>query len=561
MASLIDFNVLNTRVSKYQGDLNLEKPNDAFPYVALETILDLPVNEIENCIVDGSHDRGVDAIYVEEDNNDDNSESIIHLFQFKYTIKPQKISNNFPGGEIDKLLTILEDILSSRAGLQSEVNPALWRKIQDIQEVFTRKSLPKILVYLCGNMESLTPHDKARIEGSLRKYKNLEIEYYTLDRLVESIAIRSPKKINGQIRFIDKQYFERSSGDVKAVIGVVSALDLIELLKDKDNPERIEETLFEDNIRIYQGSKKNLINSAILHTALDAEQNHEFFYLNNGITMTCDNISYTPIRHPLVDLVNIQIVNGSQTSHALFEAYQSLEDKSVLDEVLLLVRIYETGKSGIVTRIVQTTNSQTAISSRDLRANDDVQKKLESELLDKGYYYESKRNYYQGRSVERRLDSQVVGQVLMAFYLARPHEVKFRRREIFGRYYSEIFDEDVVNADNILAPMTIFQYIEKQKTIFQRKVRTGNYDTKMLFIPHASFYILHGIKFALDKHKSQYSYENIDDAIRFYSSVVDILANIVNEAEEQKGKQYSHNSFFRDKRNVNILEDEIMNRI
>src|SRR4051812_41008949 len=147
MASLIDFNVLNTRVTKYRNDLNLEKPSDAFPYVSIETILDLPVNEIENCIVDGSHDRGVDAIYVEEDDNDDSSESTIHLFQFKYTTKPQKISNNFPGGEIDKLLTILEDILSARTELQREVNPALWRKIQDIQEVFTRKSLPKIVVY------------------------------------------------------------------------------------------------------------------------------------------------------------------------------------------------------------------------------------------------------------------------------------------------------------------------------------------------------------------------------------------------------------------------------
>src|SRR4029078_6317107 len=97
------------------------------------------------------------------------------------------------------------------------------------------------------------------------------------------------------------------------------------------------------------------------------------------------------------------------------------------------------------------------------------------------------------RSVEKRLDSQVVGQVLMAFYLTRPHEVKFRRREIFGRYYSEIFNEDVVNADTILAPMTIFQYIEKQKTIFQKKVKTGGYDPRMLFVPHASFYILYGI--------------------------------------------------------------------
>lgn len=561
MASLIDFNVLHTRITKYQKDLNLESPSDAFLYVAIESILDLPLNEVENCIVDGAQDRGVDGVYIEEEDTEGASEAIIHLFQFKYTSKPEKIHNNFPGSEIDKLLTILTDILSAKPGLQYEVNPALWSKIQDIQEVFTRRSLPQIVIYFCGNMKSLTQHDEARVRRSLCEYPNIQIEHFTLERLVEDIAVRQKKKIDGQIRFIDKQYFERSSGDVKAVIGIVSALDLVHLLKDKDNPERIEESLFEDNIRIYQGSKKNTVNQAILKTAQDGENNHEFFYLNNGITMTCDKISYSPIRHPLVDLKNVQIVNGSQTSHALFEAHASMEDKNALDEVLILVRIYETGKSDIVSRIVLTTNSQTVINSRDLKSNDTIQKKLGAELLDKGYFYESKRNAHHGQSQEKRLDAQVVGQILMSFYLGRPHQVKFKRREIFGQYYSEVFDENRVNADNVLIPVKIFQMTEKKKVMFQRSVRLGQYEPRLLFLPHASFHILYGIKVTIDKYGISYSLDSVSESLKYYEPVVEILADIVNEAEMQKGKQYSHNSFFRDKKNVSSLEARIRQSI
>jgi hypothetical protein len=56
----------------------------------------------------------------------------------------------------------------------------------------------------------------------------------------------------------------------------------------------------------------------------------------------------------------------------------------------------------------------------------------------------------------------------------------------------------------------------------------------------------------------QCSHENIRDAMQFYDHVINILANIVDEEERQKGKQYSHNSFFRDRKMVDKLESEIM---
>ena len=47
-----------------------------------------------------------------------------------------------------------------------------------------------------------------------------------------------------------------------------------------------------------------------------------FFYYNNGITVTCSHFEYPKqVRNPIINLENLQIVNGSQTIHALFEAF------------------------------------------------------------------------------------------------------------------------------------------------------------------------------------------------------------------------------------------------
>jgi hypothetical protein len=171
---------------------------------------------------------------------------------------------------------------------------------------------------------------------------------------------------------IDNNYFERVDGNIRGLIATVEARELVDFIRDPADPTRVYLDLFNDNVRVYLTSK-NKINKAILQSAL-SEDNAYFWYLNNGITLTCDSLEYPPgTRGPTLQLTNVQIVNGGQTSHTLFEAYATDADK--VSHVLLLVRIYETRHRDISLKIAESTNSQTPIHSRDLRANDDVQKK------------------------------------------------------------------------------------------------------------------------------------------------------------------------------------------
>jgi hypothetical protein len=107
MATLIDFSQLHTRVNHYKNSFLCETLSRAFAYVILEALLNLSPEEMEDAITDGSQDRGLDAVFVD----DHDGKNVIHLFQFKYVEDFGKATLNFPSNEIDKIISIISDIL------------------------------------------------------------------------------------------------------------------------------------------------------------------------------------------------------------------------------------------------------------------------------------------------------------------------------------------------------------------------------------------------------------------------------------------------------------------
>ncbi|PYJ71690.1 MAG: hypothetical protein DME75_07075, partial [Verrucomicrobia bacterium] len=131
--------------------------------------------------------------------------------------------------------------------------------------------------------------------------------------------------------------------------------------------KKLEDGAFDDNVRIYLKQKPK-INKNIKATALSNE-NVNFFYFNNGLTMTCDHLNYQrETRAPVIELENVQVVNGGQTLHALFDAFQ--EEPTKLRPVELLCRIYETKDRELSSRIAERTNSQSPVNTRDIHSID-----------------------------------------------------------------------------------------------------------------------------------------------------------------------------------------------
>ena len=298
--------------------------------------------------------------------------------------------------------------------------------------------------------------------------------------------------------------------------------------------------IFNDNVRIYL-TKENRINKKI-HAAALSNKNAEFWYLNNGITLTCDSFSYQPgTRAPIVTLENIQIVNGGQTSHALFEAHQ--EAPSKLQNVLVLARVYETKSQTITAAIAEATNNQTPINTRDLRSNDEVQKKLEESFLDQGLFYERKFRQHAEKPRRNRIDALSASQIFLAYSLGYPEVAKKDRARVFGDLYDSIFN-DKITTEKLLSPMRIFSEIEIQKRELHRKIKKGDsFDVDLMFLIDGAYHILYAVAELCES-------KNVSplDETKAKAEIPQAL-NIVKElvkTEMQRDEAYTTNRFFKD---------------
>ena len=453
--TLLDWSQVRSSVQAFQRSLQLETESAAFQYFALSKILKIDDDEIRSAITDGGDDRGIDAVHLA----DHPDRPVIHLFQFKYVSNFDKVGNTFPSNEIDKIQSFVDCLLRKYSSLERTCNPLLWSKIQDLWEAL-EEQVHSIHIHLCNNATGLIPAHAARFEEALRPYQHAVLMQHDLVWFSRNLSKGSRVDREYKLGLVEDQYYGRTDGFAKGLIGTVRGDEIVKLIADPDFPQEVDATLFEENIRLYLG-EENEINRKILTTAL-SDQNTRFWYLNNGITIVCDRMEYQPkSASPRLTMVNPQIVNGGQTSHALFEAARS--DLSRISDVKLLLRVIETGDRAFTNSVAEATNSQTPIRSRDIRSNDSIQIRIENALLGHGYYYERKNDQHIDRPAETRIDAVKLGQVILAYVLREPDRAKTSSNRIFGEYYSWVFDEALLSAENIVAMWHVYRMVDDDR--------------------------------------------------------------------------------------------------
>src|SRR5687767_5688495 len=92
-----DFSLINSGVQKIAREMGQTNVN-AFYFYVLGLLFDYPEDEIEDAITDnnyliptgrGGHDRGIDAVIIDEQ-LDPRNEPVIHIFNFKFTSNFEK---------------------------------------------------------------------------------------------------------------------------------------------------------------------------------------------------------------------------------------------------------------------------------------------------------------------------------------------------------------------------------------------------------------------------------------------------------------------------------------
>jgi hypothetical protein len=561
MSNLTSFGVLNEKVNKVFIEENCESKGIAFMKYALSLLLKLNEDDIEDCLTDGPMDGEIDSIYIL--NRD------IHILTFKYTDNFDHTKKNYPGTDIDQLVLTLDQIISGNLD-ESTINPAVWDKYLEIKNLSLTGKV-NFKIYVVSNKLYPDTVSQKKLTNLFEKYRILEKpNYFNQEDIVSKILDSKAKKIDGKVTFVDTQHFEKSNGDLKTIIGAISANDLIELIKNPNNPSEIDEDIFNENIRIYKYGHQ--VNQAIIDSANDPT-NYQFFYLNNGITLLCEDEDYLPhSKSPTVNFTNIQIINGGQTSHSLFEVFKTDPNKLNTIEILARFCITKRNKS-IGERISESTNNQIPVASRDLHSNDSVQRKLQEEFDSLGYFYERKPNQYTNEPSNLILNNELLGQLYMAYYLDMPSDAKNNKIKVFTDSYSDIFNEQEISAKKLLRAYHIYlPLLQMKKQIQGKKRRKENINEREAFVSRATFHILNAVKFISEKREREIQ-ESALTASGKKSAIEDIYAvelptitekaisliqEIVTEQIQSRGDLYTHDKFFKEIATNNIIKTHVL---
>lgn len=561
--SLQDFSLIESFVKKSVENYGLKEKSNGFMFFVLGLLLKIQEDEILESITDSSflniigknsgHDRGIDAIYIDENT----TPAIVHFFNFKYTENFDKTINHFPSTEIDKITSFLNSLMSKDKNLKNDINKVLYSKVEEIWELF-EEHYPYFHFHICGNSYlGFEKSEKNRFEREIHKHSEFEVHYNLMVDLVNRITRRNKIKVNCRIRAIDKNFFEKSEGDIRALIVNFDVVDLVRIVLNDDEIReepyvddikklknfQILGDAFEDNVRVYL-KQRTKINRSIKETVL-SEENYRFFYYNNGITMTCDKFEYPQTqRAPIITIANLQVVNGGQTIHALYDAL--LEDPSKLQDIDILCRLYETKNKQLSTNIAEYTNSQNPVKNRDIRSVDYTQKKLEQEFLAKELYYERKKNQYEDKPKKDRIDAEKAGQVLLAFYNKMPAEAKNRKSIIFGDKYEEVFNEGIT-VDKILLPYTLWQRIENIKIEEKPEIISDPEKfEKKSYLLYSSYYILYILNEITDYLEIDIDIDNLDKIWDKYPNAIAVIEELIKKEKQIEGiDTYSNAVFFK----------------
>lgn len=396
----------------------------------------LGMEEIEAGIVGGGQDGAIDAVYVffddillDEDSDVVASSSRASDFgqdkALELWVVQAKRTPSFSEEAVDKLENTLRRMLDLSLPLESLAvlyNPTLLARFglfRDAWEkLLTRRPRLRVnVVYAApGDSGGITPQLEAKINALKQVIQGAVPDAQSISvSLLGDLELLS--RYNERPPYTFSMKYQESATHGRSHVALVRLRDYFDLIVDENG--RLRRHLFEWNVRDYQGNVS--VNQEIRNSLASADS-PEFWWLNNGVTLLCSEATSTAKTY---SLSNIQIVNGLQTSHEIFEALR-VDGESEANDRMLLVRIIVTGDSATRDLVIRATNRQTAITDASLRATDEVQRNIENYFLTHGWYYDRRKGFYKndGKDPSKIVSIQFVGAAITAMGLARPDKAR-----------------------------------------------------------------------------------------------------------------------------------------
>jgi len=535
--SILDYDLIEAHVQDISKEFDFDEPKHAKEYLALVLRhgFNLDDFDIQETIIDGSNDCGIDGIYIDDSNED---EPVVHIFQSKHYLSREKFDRNLEADALTKMESAIDNFILRPNFNQPYQNVRLNSKLQDIHAL--RKQ--KYRIVFTSNSNHPIASAKTRFAEYIARVNNsqdyFDVEYITLAEVASLLAPEKRQVVNGELE-LTGEFIDWPKGSIRTIVGRANVKEIASLR------EKHGDLIFDKNVRGYL-SQRNSVNQEIYKSVSDDSLSPVFFFLNNGITIICKKLKYVPREEsPLVQLEDLQIVNGGQTTNAIFDAYL----KGTLGQSgYVLVRIVETDDSSLLDRITASTNNQTIVRARDLKSNDPIQKKIESWFLTQGLYYEARKNKFLGRQpAHLRVDAEKAAQTYFAFYKQSPADAKNKKRLLFGTYYSEIFN------DSLDFKALKFSYRLYKKIFTLNKTYKETYS----FVNDGDLHIL-----ALLKCAGVNTNSDLDEPafVAIYEKVLNATKDVVDEERLALGDAYSHRAFFIKLDSLGRIEETLLKK-
>lgn len=413
----------------------------------------LTFENIEDSIVDGSNDGGVDSLMIFIDEEYIESLDSIENFNFtnatksKFVISQCKKEKSFKEGVIDKLITtvpLLFDLEKNENDLLTRLNSEVVDKANILKKVWQKTAIAggEIFVEYCyvtnaSNIETNNAFESKvlQLEQLSKKYLSTKYISFSNYSTAELLEIYQKQKVTRlSIEFKDRPLSVDYGDSGIGYIGTVKLSKYKDFLTSEKN--EIRDDLFENNIRHFQGLVD--VNKKI-KKSIETILTEDFWWLNNGITIIAEEPKEVGKK---LSIENVQIVNGLQTSYSIYNSFNCNET----DDRSVLVKVIINKDKAITDNIIASTNNQNPVSATLLRATEPIQRDLELFFLNHSYYYDRRKNYYknQGKPVSKIISIQYMAQSIQTLIFSEPHTARATPTSLLKKEqsYKKIFDDE-----------------------------------------------------------------------------------------------------------------------
>lgn len=391
--------------------------------------------ELASGIVDGEKDCGVDAVYVFANgiciSDDTPLAALGRSPRLELILLQVKDTTGFKEDGIDKLVTNLPRLLKfdrDENALLSFANARLIEATRRFLNAYRDTEMPELAIYIAfASLRATTLHPNVEAKGELLKTTcqglfgacPTEVQFLDASTLYE--YARESRTVTRTLQLAENPISTDMTG---GYIGVVRLSDYERFITAESG--ELDASLFEANVRDYEGETP--VNRSIQETLVVADDETDFWWLNNGVTIVATKINPA---NKLLKLESPQIVNGLQTSTEIYKRTRSASGNE--DRRSVLVKVIEAKDAHTRERIIRATNSQTSFGLSALRATDKVQRQIEDYLATRGLFYERRRRQYfnQGKPLDKIVSIDAMGQAIVSVLTQLPHVARATPGRIF----------------------------------------------------------------------------------------------------------------------------------